>query len=132
MPGSTLKAITLFYSGFTRILQSMLWVFLLTKPAGLREADVCLRLALTATANGHRVHVYLVGNSVKYAVKGNPREAMVRRLLRRGGRVYVNEEDLKRLGIPAESLIEGVVLPWDLIGRFMDEAVKKGVRTVCF
>jgi len=110
----------------------LLWVLLLTKAPNTPDAKVCLRMALTATSSGDETHLYLVGDGVLYVMKGHPREATIRRLLETGCKVYAKKEDLEARGIREDQLVEGVIVPDDLMDEFMDEIRKEDCKVVCF
>ncbi len=69
------------------------------------------------------VALYLASSGVYATVRGNPLEGLVSELAKRD-KVKVSWEDLSARGLKVDDLIEGVKIPRDFYGDFVERALR--------
>jgi len=95
----------------------MILMLILSPPHSLSHSEVFKLLAPRAVA------LYLASSGVYAAVRGNPVEGLVSELAKRG-EVKVSREDLGVRGLTIDDLIDGVRIPRDFYGDFVEMALR--------
>jgi len=94
----------------------MILILALSPPYYLSYSEAFKLFASKAVA------LYLASSGVYAAVRGNPVEHLVSKLAKRG-EVKVSREDLRVRGLRIDDLIEGVKIPRDFYGNFVEKAL---------
>ncbi len=95
----------------------MILILSLSPPYCLSHSEVFKLLAPRAVA------LYLASSGVYAAVRGNPVEGLVSELAKRG-EVKVSREDLDVRGLSIDDLIDGVKIPRDFYGDFVENVLR--------
>jgi len=95
----------------------MVLILALSPPHYLSYSEVFKLFASKAVA------LYLASSGVYAAVRDNPVERLVSELAKRG-EVKVSREDLSARGLRVNDLIEGVKIPRDFYGDFVENALR--------
>jgi len=91
-----------------------------------------LKLASLATSSNHKVGLYLIGDAVLCAKKGQGIAEDLGRLILYGGEVFVRNEDLDARGLVKNDLIPGAKILLDVFECLVDDVMEKSQRVICF
>jgi len=72
----------------------------------------------------HAKVIYLASSGVYAAIRGNPLEKLISKVVK-NGEVKASRDDLKHRGISVDLLIEGIKIPRDFYGDFIDACLEK-------
>ena len=107
-----------------------LTIILTRTPHASRTLETYVKLALLACSREHSVAVYLVGDGVYCARKGQNSANYLERLSKFGGELFLRKEDIEARGLDVDKLIEEVEVPVDFYGKLVDDIMEKSDRVI--
>lgn len=110
-------------------------IFVLTKaPYGKSESEEAMHLVLEGLKKGDTISIYLLSDAVLLAKNGQRGRAgkAIEEVISHGAKVYASRAELLSRGVSESGIIPGVVLPEDLLGALVEDAMERADSTLSF